>query len=68
MDDEWNDEPSGVMSIVFQRGDGSTEVRRGEDGGEGGGDGRMISAGGSSGGDSGAAEGAEALAEGVHEC
>ena len=71
MNGEWIEESSGVVSIVFQRGDGSTEVRSGEEhGGEGGGEGGKVSWDGGVGCDRGssAAGGAEALTEGVHDC
>ena len=76
MNDEWSDESSsnkslGVASIVFQRGDGFTEVGSGErHGGEGGGEGGKVSSDGDVGCDGGssAAGGAEALSEGVNAC
>ena len=76
MNDEWSDESSsnefsGVASIVFQRGDGCTEVGSGEEhGGEGGGEGGKVSSDGDvdCNGGSSDAGGAEALSEGVNDC
>ena len=76
MNDEWSDESSsnkslGVASIVFQRGDGFTEVGSGErHGGEGGGEGGKVSSDGDvdCNGGSSDAGGAEALIEDVNAC